>query len=126
MHASVSNTMKSVIFLLGFLAIIALESCGNENPDMFDCSGTSPTYTVQIKPILDSSCAKSGCHDATTAQNGVNLSSYASASTISQQDRFLGVIQHRAGFPQMPDDGPKLPDAQIELLSCWVEHGSPE
>lgn len=93
---------------------------------MNDCAGTSPTYTADIRPILDASCAKSGCHDAITVQNGVNLSTYATARDISQQERFLGVIEHRAGFPQMPFDGPKLPDHQIQLLNCWVEAGSPE
>lgn len=108
-----------------YLAMLCI-SCEKESPDMFDCSGIAPTYTADIKPILDASCAKSGCHNATTAEAGVNLSSYASASSISQEDRFLGAIQHKQGFPKMPDDGPKLPDAQIELLTCWVQNGSPQ
>jgi hypothetical protein len=41
-------------------------------------------------------------------QHGVNLSTHASASIVSQQERFLAVINHRAGFPAMPFDGPKL------------------
>ena len=105
--------------------ILLLTACdGGSDPD--ECSGLSPTYTADIKPILDASCAKSGCHDAITAQNGVNLSNYTTASAISQQERFLAVIEHRAGFPQMPFDGPKLPDNQIQLLKCWVADGSPE
>ena len=112
----------SVLLLTG----IIITGCGKEDPDPFDCSGITPTYTADIKPILDASCAKSGCHDAITVQNGVNLSTFATASAISQEDRFLGVIQHKAGFPAMPFDGPKLPDAQIKLLTCWVQNGSPQ
>ena len=93
---------------------------------MFDCAGLTPTYTADIKPILDNSCAKSGCHDAATAEHGVNLSTYASASSVSQETRFLGVIQHKKGYPKMPDDGPKLPASQVELLTCWVQAGSPQ
>lgn len=93
---------------------------------MFDCNGITPTYTTNVKPILDNSCAKSGCHDAITVQNGVNLSTYSSASAVSQQERFLGVIHHRDGFPPMPFDGPKLPQAQLQILSCWVQNGSPQ
>jgi len=93
---------------------------------MFDCDGITPTYTADVKPILDASCAKSGCHDAITVQNGVNLSTYATASTVSQEERFLGVIHHRDGFPAMPFDGPKLPQAQLQILSCWVQNGSPQ
>lgn len=108
------------------ISCMLLVACDKDNDDPVDCGGSTPTYTSDIKPILDASCAKSGCHDAITAQNGVNLSTYASASVISQQERFLGVINHRSGFPAMPFDGPKLPDSQIQLLTCWVEGGSPQ
>ena len=49
---------------------------------MFDCGGVAPTYNSDVKPILNASCAKSGCHDAITVQSGVNLSTYAGASAI--------------------------------------------
>lgn len=126
MAIKVSSLKWTTFVLIIIMVSFYLVSCKKEAVDMFDCSGLSPTYTADIKPILDASCAKSGCHDATTAQNGVNLSTYASASAVSQQDRFLGVIQHRAGFPQMPDDGPKLPASEVELLTCWVQSGSPQ
>jgi hypothetical protein len=103
-----------------------IQSCSKESIDMVDCTGLTPTYTSEVKAILDASCAKSGCHDAPTAQNGVNLSTYSSASAISKQDRFLGVIQHKKGYPEMPFGGPKLPEATIEILTCWVQNGSPE
>lgn len=101
-------------------------ACGKGSEDPMDCAGISPGYTADIKPILDASCAKSGCHDAITAQNGVNLSTYSTASVVSRQERFLGVINHSPGFPAMPFNGSKLPDHQIRLLTCWVEIGSPE
>jgi hypothetical protein len=91
-----------------------------------DCSGMNVTYSADIKPILNASCAKSGCHDAATAQNGVDLSNYASASVISHQPRFLGVINHQSGYPAMPKDGPKLSDSKIQLLTCWAQAGSAE
>ena len=112
----------AAIFSLCFI----LTSCDNSSDDMFDCDGITPTYTADVKPILDASCAKSGCHDAFTVQNGVNLSNYSTASAISQEERFLGVIHHREGFPPMPFDGPKLPQAQLQILSCWVQNGSPQ
>ncbi len=126
MSPLVSRSLPTAVLFCLLTALMVLASCGKDPADMSDCSGQSPTYTAEIKPILDASCAKSGCHDATTAQNGVNLSTYASASAVSQQSRFLGVIQHKAGFPPMPKDGSKLPNSQIELLTCWVQNGSPQ
>ena len=120
-----SGPRASIILSLSFLAILMI-SCSKDEPDTIDCNGITPTYTSNIKAILDTNCAKSGCHDAITVQSGVNLSTYATASAISMEDRFLGVIQHKSGYPPMPNDGPKLPDATVEQLTCWVQNGSPE
>ena len=125
-----SKPTSALLFSSAYIAIfficVSLTSCGNGDDDMFECDGITPTYNTNVKPILDASCAKSGCHDAITVQNGVNFSTYATASIVSQQERFLGVIHHRNGFPEMPFDGPKLPNDQLQILSCWVQNGSPE
>ncbi len=125
MIARVQILKKPSLIYLCTVGLI-FTSCQKEEVDIFDCSGLNPTYTVDIKPILDASCAKSGCHNAATAKRGVNLSTFESASSESQKDQFLGVIQHKKGYPKMPDDGPQLPASQVELLTCWVQNGSPE
>jgi hypothetical protein len=104
-----------------------LSGCSkDEDPvDMIDCTGVTPTYTSDIKSILDASCAKSGCHDSITQADGKNFSTYATASAISLTNEFLGAVQHRQGFMPMPKDGPKLSDDKIQLLTCWVQNGSP-
>jgi hypothetical protein len=93
---------------------------------MVDCGGITPTYTADIRDILDANCALSGCHDATTQQEGKNLSTYAGAFAASGSEDFLGAIQHKSGFVPMPYQSPKLPESQIELLTCWVQNGRPE
>ena len=98
----------------------------DEDPvDTIDCTGLTPTYTADIKAILDASCAKSGCHDSATQSDGKNLSNYAGASAVSVTNEFLGAIQHRQGFIPMPKDGPQLDADKVRLLSCWVQNGSP-
>ena len=126
MGVKVSFLSRTTFVLSLIMVSFYLVSCKKEAVDIFDCSGLTPTYTADIKPILDASCAKSGCHNAATAKKGVNLSTFASASSVSQEARFLGAIQHKQGYAKMPDDGPKLPDAQVELLTCWVQAGSPQ
>ena len=126
MGAKVSFLSGSTFILSVIIVSFYLSSCKKEAVDIFDCAGLTPTYTADIKPILDVSCAKSGCHNAATAKKGVNLSNYASASAVSQEARFLGAIQHKQGYAKMPDDGPKLADSKIELLTCWVQAGSPQ
>jgi len=112
--------------LAAYFVVLLAVSCKKDEGDSIDCSGVTPTYTADIKPILDASCAKSGCHDAITKANNYDLSAYGPASAISQGNRFLGAIQHKNGFSEMPQGGPKLSDDKIQQLTCWVENGSPE
>jgi hypothetical protein len=123
-YATVSHPAK-VVFPF-FFAVIALMSCGKEAIDIFDCSGATPTYTGEIKPVLDASCGLSGCHDAASAEGGIILTDYPSAAAISRNDSFLGSIQHKRGYRQMPEDAAKLSPESIQLLTCWVQGGSPE
>lgn len=119
------QTKKGSILL--FLALaLGLSSCGKDAITMFDCTGISPTYSIDIKPILNASCALSGCHDAFSPNAGFDFSTYNSASSGSQSGRFLGAIQQKRGFLAMPNGLPKLGDDKIKLLTCWVENGSPE
>lgn len=91
----------------------------------YDCTGITPTYTQNIKPILDATCAnQAGCHGANG--DAFDLTTYASASKESKNKSFMGSIQHKPFFEKMPKDADRLPDAQIRLLSCWIENGSPE
>jgi hypothetical protein len=120
------RTGSGFLLMVGF-CLILLVSCDKEDsPDTVDCTGLTPTYNSEIKAILDASCAKSGCHDATTKANNYDLSTYATASPVSQNNRFLGAIQHKSGFTAMPKDGPKLSQDNIDLLTCWVQNDSPE
>lgn len=115
---------KLTVLMMTFSAMWL--SCDKESVDMIDCTGLTPTYTADIKVILDNSCAKSGCHDPLTKSNGYDFSTYNTAMPISQGANFLGAVQHKSGFKPMPMDGPKLSDSKVQLLTCWVQNGSPE
>jgi hypothetical protein len=112
--------------MLCLLGIFFLLSCSKEDIDMVDCMGLVPTYNLDVKAILDNSCATVGCHNSTTKENGIDLSTYASVRVVSSQDRFLGAIQHKRGYTAMPYKLPELNSDQVELLTCWVQNGSPE
>ena len=42
--------------------------------DKTDCTGSTPTYTADIAPVLNSSCAISGCHNSQTRAHNLDLS----------------------------------------------------
>ncbi len=92
----------------------------------YDCTGVTPTYTENIKPILDATCARDGCHAGNDPEADMNLSNYADAAAASSKKSFMGSIQQLPLYHKMPQGGDRLPDSQIHLLSCWIENGSPE
>ena len=126
MVKSVHFSPAAKLTVLVVICSVMWWSCGKESVDMIDCTGLTPTYTSDIKEILDSSCAKSGCHDPVTKSNGYDFRTYNTAMPISQGANFLGAIQHKSGFIPMPMDGPKLSDSKVQLLTCWVQNGSPQ
>lgn len=107
-------------------SILVISACKKESIKQYDCTGVSPTYTNAVQTILNTSCAISGCHNAATQAEGINLSSYTGAKNAASSDRFLGSIQHISGYKPMPQNGNQLPESSIKTLSCWVQNGVPE
>jgi len=105
---------------------IVLISCQKDPISTVDCTGVTPKYSADIKSILDTNCATSGCHNSESKQAGIDLSTYSGAKNISLQDRFLGAIQHKKGFLPMPENSAKLSEDKIDLLTCWVQNGAVE
>ncbi len=124
---SKNNLMKAQwISLLLIMGVFYLIGCSKEEIDVFECDTGTPTYTNDIKAIMDGSCAFSGCHDASSSKRGYDLSDYTGTKEGSENDAFLGSIQHKNSYDNMPRNGSKLSDESIELISCWVQNGAPE
>nr|MBP6517021.1 hypothetical protein [Chitinophagales bacterium] len=73
--------MKKMYVACFALALIA--GCKKDSITTYDCTGVAPTYTVDIKPILDANCATSSCHSATAKKEGYDLSSYSTSKSAS-------------------------------------------
>lgn len=126
----------SVVSIFIVLLITGLSWAGCKKEDQgkdylaeADCSQVDPianTYAFSIKAILDNSCALSGCHDAATQQNGINFSTYASAKTAFETKNVFCAINHDDGCEPMPQGGTKLPQAVINMMTCWAKNGYPQ
>lgn len=122
------NNIKS-IFAIACLLI--LTGCYFDKEDQLypqaatGCDTTNVTYTATIKPIFDTYCATSGCHDAQTKSFGHDLSNYNGAVT-SAQSRLLGAINQQNGFSAMPKGMAKLSDCDIAKVTAWVSAGTPQ
>ncbi|MEL7221139.1 MAG: hypothetical protein AAGJ93_07455 [Bacteroidota bacterium] len=126
--------LYSILVVLSLVTIMHISSCANDQlpePMEAECAGETPTYTDDIKLIIDESCAYSGCHlDSSPGRfdSYSGLLSYLDDNTFRQR-----VIVQRAdpsaGMP--PNYAPDgrlidLTEAQIELVECWLDAGHPE
>jgi len=114
--------MTKYIFSFFLLVIVigSISSCKKKTADTFDCSAAY-TYSTDIKPIMEASCATPGCHGNGAKQGGFDLSNYNGCKAA--KDRLDGAVQHLSGYAPMPDGAPKLSDANIQKISCWVKNG---
>ncbi len=79
------------------------------------------SFSQTVQPLIEQSCAVSGCHDANTAQSGFNFTGHFNISTFS--DPMIGSIRHDGGFVPMPAGSPKFADSLIQKIECWIAQG---
>jgi hypothetical protein len=121
------SNFKSIAIISSFV-VLSIVSCKKESttPTTYDCSGVVPTYTTDIKMIMDNNCAISGCHNASSRADGRDYSNYSSVKSGSSSNAFLGSMQHLSAYKAMPQGRSKLSDAQLKTISCWIQNGTPE
>ena len=117
---------RAKFIFAAFSLSILLISCQKDPVSTVDCTGIAVAYTTEIKPILDASCATSGCHNSSSHQAGIDLSTYNGVRNVSSQDRFLGSIQHKKGYNPMPENSGQLSQSKIDMITCWVQNGAVE
>lgn len=109
---------------ISFLLLFA--SCSKDEETKVDCSGTTPTYTGDIAPIINLTCAISGCHSAIFPADGLDLSNYIKVKSASINGKVLQSIKHLSGVEAMPQDAAKLSVDKITKVECWIQAGAPE
>ena len=119
------NKVK-IFFAFSIYFLLLLASCTKDEETKADCSGVTPTYTVDIAPIMNLSCAISGCHTAIFPADGLDLSNYAKVKSASINGKVLQSIKHLSGVEAMPQGAAKLSADKITKDECWIQAGAPE
>jgi len=120
--------MKKILFVIcPLIFIVALTSCEKDPV----CENTYD----DIKSIINTSCAYSGCHSGgTDAGSGIpdiakNFTTYAGMKASLDNGLFAARALNDRDMPPSfaPMDKPmELTDAQIESLTCWKDNGYAE
>jgi hypothetical protein len=100
-------------------------SCKTKNNTSIARREPMPTYTTDIKKILDEYCATT-CHSSEKKKRGIDLSSYEASKEAAAYANFLGSIRHEAAYEEMPANHKKLDNVTIQKIACWVNNGMPK
>lgn len=120
---------KLNIAFITLLSILAITACDPDEVDPIDlCPIDNITYNNDVKAILDSSCALSGCHSADNAASIGSLANYSDTVDFVAQGRILGAINHEDNFKPMPYPvgSAKISDCNIDVITAWIADGTPE
>lgn len=112
-----------VVMLCGGILIYA---CSSDAVNTDEECTEQITYTSNVKAVMDASCATSGCHNAQTKADGIDLSTYSEVRDESSNNRFMGSMRHESGFDRMPEGAQKLSDDVLDMIACWISNGTPE
>lgn len=120
---------SKLLSALAFISIV-IASCSKDNEqEITENSGGGTTcdtvnikYATGVVPILQANCYS--CHGNGVAEGGVTLDNYNALSTRANNGTLIGVITHAAGFPQMPKNGAKLSDCNINKIRSWINNGA--
>lgn len=143
-----------ILFLPGiilFMAMIAACGGGSSSDDddggNDDNGGIEPTLSSIQENIFTPTCARSGCHSAASASNGLSLADGDSfselvgvaSSDVPTMDRVEAgdpdnsYLIHKlrgtqatvgGGGSDMPQGASALSDEEIEAIEEWIENGA--
>ena len=86
------------------------------------CDSTQFTFNGAIKPLIENKCQ--GCHSSSSAQGGIDLSTYTLIKSKITDGKLWGSINHQAGFSAMPKNSAKLSECEIAQFSKWIAAGA--
>ncbi|MCB0642404.1 MAG: hypothetical protein KDC44_12225 [Phaeodactylibacter sp.] len=124
---SISNKNGLLLVFLGIFTI--LSACTFDQLEPIDaspeCLEANPTYESDIKPIVDNTCAYSGCH-----VSGFGFGDFSSYEGMLSRLENGAIEQQTIFTDEMPPKnaiGPnELTTEEKELLQCWIQLQYPE
>ncbi len=107
-----------------------IDSTGGGNSGS-NCDPDTVYFQQEVLPLIVSSCAMSGCHDAASAQDGVVLTSYTSIMNTGNvktgqpnNSELYEVLVENDPDKIMPPPPASLTASQIQLIKTWIQQGA--
>ncbi len=111
--------MEKIFYLL-ILLLLFISCSSDSSEDLIDPIPDAITYKIDVKSIINQSCAVSGCHNS--ASNAANL-------TLETYLQVKNAFSNRGAFARMestsapmPPSG-NLPSNSIMVIKNWKNQG---
>jgi hypothetical protein len=128
---------KICTLLMIAICSIFIQSCKHElnypdyNPNPIDTTTPPPVDTLvcfesQILPLFVSNCAMSGCHDADSPEENIQLTDYTHIrqEIIPYQPSSEDVMEAIIDGSMPPSPNSNLTSSQISLIQQWISQGA--
>jgi uncharacterized membrane protein len=123
---------NNIIALLTTLALIS--GCTKDKTPIpvsqeNNCDPNHIYFQNDVLPILNSNCAKSGCHDAITHEEGINYSTHAGAygtikpGDLGDSELYESITSTDPDDMMPPPGNTQLTDEQLDILAQWIIQG---
>lgn len=107
-----------------FIFSVCLYSCTKDKVVIVENSCPEEvSYSVQVKQIIDETCAYVGCHDSGGNAPG-DFTTYNRIQSFLNEDLFEArTIDLRDMPPNYASGQKSLTQEQLDMLVCWIENG---
>lgn len=115
--------MNNKLLLITFCTI-GIAACNKETtiPEPEQPAPCRPTYVADIRTIVNTRCAISGCHDGNSGL--VAFTTYAPLKERADNGRIKSYLFELKIMP--PASATQLTEDEKKLMQCWLDNGAPE
>ena len=129
--------MKKIgLFIFLIASTLLLTYCTSDVlPPNEGCSDEGTAYSTNVKDVIDQTCAYSGCHDGISSAPGdystfeglrrfLNDGSFTERVIDQRDNPSRGMPPNNSVYPESLQDD--LSEAQLEIVTCWIQNNFPE
>lgn len=108
-----------LIILITAFTVSCSKDNGGGGSTTVDCNTvTNKAFAADVSPIIQSSCAISGCHASGSTNGPGQLTNYTEVFSARSS------IRSSVSSGRMPQTG-SLSTAQKNSIICWIDSGAP-
>jgi hypothetical protein len=119
LSSSKFNFLKNAFIVLTVFGVLFACSKSTDTTSSVDCSGTTKSFSLDVNPIIQATCAtNSGCHGSGSNNGPGELLNYSEVFNARSS------IRPAVLSGLMPKTG-SLTTAQKNAIICWIDNGAP-